>query len=393
MRIAYVTTYDVGDVSQHSGTGYFVAKSLRDQGVDIEVVGPLRQHWPWFQRTKSNLHARFGATRYDPDRDPLVAWQYARQIARALRQTEVELLFSPSTIPIAYLTCRQPIVFYADATFDGMLDYYPSFTRLCQETRWAGHRLEQAALRRSALAIYVSEWAAETARVHYRVDPWRLRVLPRGANIEYDPTRSEIDAAIASRGTDRCELLFLGRDWERKGGRLALAVTDELNRRGLPTRLTVIGCSPEIPSHLSSRVRVLGFLSKSDAVQERQFSTVLRSSTLLISPTRAECFGIAFLEASAYGVPSLATRTGGVPSAVIDGVNGKLFAPSASKDEYCEFVTGLLSEPQRYARLAKSSRDVYEARFNWRSVGSRLKDMLEEAVAAAQAGEPERART
>lgn len=392
MRIAYVTTYDAGDISQRSGTGYFIAKSLRDQGVDIAFIGPLRQHWPWLQSKKSRLHARFDAGRYDSDRDPLVAWHYARQVARELRRLEVELVFSPSTIPIAYLTCRQPIVFYADATFDGMLDYYPSFTHLCRETRWAGHRLEQAALRRCALAVYVSEWAAETAGAHYRVDARRVRVLPRGANIEYEPTRSDIAAAIASRGTNRCELLFLGRDWERKGGQLALAVTEELNRRGLPTRLTVIGCSPRVPSHLRCQVRVLGFLSKSDAEQQRLFVTVMRASTLLILPTRAECFGIAPLEASAHGVPSLATRTGGVPSSVLDGLNGKLFAPFASKDKYCDFVIGLLSDAQRYVRLAMSSRDVYEARFNWRSVGSQLNDMLEEAVTATRAGELERAR-
>ena len=95
-------------------------------------------------------------------------------------------------------------------------------------------------------------------------------------------------------------------------------------------------------------------------------------------PTRAEAFGLIFCEASAFALPSLATAVGGVPAAVVDGRNGKLFPMEAGADAYCSFVQDLFCNYARYRDLAPSSFDEYTIRLNWRSAAVSVKrHMLE----------------
>lgn len=104
----------------------------------------------------------------------------------AISTANVDVVFSPGTIPIAHLKTNYPIVFWADATFAGMIDFYPSFSNLCSRSIRDGNRMEQAALSKCSLAIYSSEWAAKTALDNYDVNPQKVKVVPFGANISCD---------------------------------------------------------------------------------------------------------------------------------------------------------------------------------------------------------------
>ncbi len=68
----------------------------------------------------------------------------------------------------------------------------------------------------------------------YGADPGRTKIVPLAANIDCDRTEAEIERLIGARSTDEVNLLFLGIDWLRKGGDLAVAVASELSRRGNP---------------------------------------------------------------------------------------------------------------------------------------------------------------
>src|SRR2546422_121792 len=157
MRIAYVTTYSPRDVNQWSGLGYHIAQSLEKQGIDLDYVGPLQENYRLLSLFKKCLFRGVFRKRYLRDRDPTVVRDYARQATVRLAALRADLVFSPGTLPIADLDCKQPVAFWTDATFAEMIDFYAGMSNLNRQTITHGMAIEQAALDRTHLAIYSSE--------------------------------------------------------------------------------------------------------------------------------------------------------------------------------------------------------------------------------------------
>jgi glycosyltransferase involved in cell wall biosynthesis len=156
-----------------------------------------------------------------------------------------------------------------------------------------------------------------------------------------------------------------------------VAVAQRLNALGLPTRLRVVGCQPQIPADARACVEVLGFLSKTVEEQRVRLEGLFAAAHFFILPVRHEAFGVVFAEASSFGLPSLAMNVCGVPDAVRDGVNGRCFAPESTPQQWAASIVGLMRDAQQYRALAQSSYREYQDRLSWESIGPRLRDLLE----------------
>lgn len=376
MKLAYVTAYDASDRTNWSGIGYYMAQALHEQSHGVDYVGPLRLSQPWQLWAKKQIYAHVLSKNYLPDRDPSVARSFAQQASRKLSRLDVDVVFSPGTLPIAYLESEHPIVFWTDSTFGGMVDFYPEFTNLCRETLQFGTALEKAALDRASLAIYSSEWAAETARQSYGIADAKVHVVPFGANVEVTHTLEDLRCVVAARSASVCKLVFFGVAWFRKGGDIAVEVARELNAAGIPTELLVAGCKPEMSGTIPSFVRYRGTISKSNPPRHAQLEALMSEAHFLLLPSRADCTPIVFSEANAFGVPCLATRVGGIPTIIRDGINGSTFAPDASVSSYCEYISTMFADRPRYQDLALSSFREHQTRLSWCVAGSRVSELL-----------------
>src|SRR5919204_3303274 len=163
VKAAYVTIHDPLDVRTWSGLHRHIAVALERQGLELDYVGPLRNPYRALTEARRLAHAAVGLRRYAPDRFRPTARSYARQVERRLRRGPTDVVFGVGTIPLALLETERPIVFWADATFAGMVGFYPGFTGLDDASLSAGHALERAALNRAAVAVYASDWAAASA--------------------------------------------------------------------------------------------------------------------------------------------------------------------------------------------------------------------------------------
>ena len=374
LRVAYVTTYDARVPANWSGTGYFMWKALQGDGIEVDLMGPLADSLSRLWEAKTRLYRGVLGRQYERERQPWLQRHYARQVHDRLAAGHYDAIVSPGTIPIARLRTRIPTVFWTDSTFAGMVDFYPAFTGLASETIRRGNEGEQTALDRCSLAIYASEWAAGTARDRYRVDESKLRVVPLGANLEHDPAPDQVAASINRRPIDECRLLFVGVDWHRKGGDVAVAVTGELIRRGIAATLTVVGVRP--PADSPAFVEYAGYIDKGRPDDAARYDALLAGSHFLIVPSRAEAYGLVYAEASAFGVPSLATRVGGVSTVVSDGVNGFLFEPGAPPWRFADIVASHHAAPDRYRSLAHQAAEEYRRRLNWAVAGQSVRTLL-----------------
>jgi glycosyltransferase involved in cell wall biosynthesis len=382
MKIAYATTYDSRSLKGYdewSGLGYYISQSLRNQGIDLEYLGPLEEKCALriVRKLKSVYYNFFHHANYDNHSDLPVLKSFADQISTMLSETTADIVFSATLRPIVYLDCSQPIVFWGDGTCVGMADFYPEYSNLCQASLDNWHLMEKTGLEKCKLAIYASDWAAQSAVDYYGADPAKVKVIPFGANVDSHKTFSDIKDLIEARPSNQCKLLFLGVDWYRKGGPIALEVAEKLNRLGLDTELTVVGCQPIVEGTLPSFVKPLGFISKSTTAGREKINQLLAESHFLILPSRAECYGIVFCEANSFGVPCIASTVGGIPTIIRSNINGNLFDLDADISEYCDYIQDLFANYQAYKDLALSAFHEYESRLNWNVAGRQVKSLLE----------------
>jgi glycosyltransferase involved in cell wall biosynthesis len=388
MRVAYVTSYDAADLDAFNGSAYWVAECMRRQSIEVDLIGPLRKDAHRYAvGIKHRVYERLLHRRYDWQRDPLRVRAFGREIAAKLAERPADAVLSgvsPGSQPVAYLECREPIVIWTDATFAAAARQNRETLRLlARETRRAAYANERAALERAALVIYLSEWAAESARDAYDIPESKVEVLPFGPALEIEHGPDDVGRLIDARPSEPCRLLLVGTKWRGKGADVAVEVTRRLNRSGLRTELDLVGCTPPPGATLPEYVHVHGFLRKSSQADLERLRHLYGAAHFFILPTRAEAFGVAFCEASAYGVPSVAPDVGGVASAVRSGHNGVLFTEGAGPEEYASVILETVADPARYRALARASFAEYQTRLNWTSIGRRLNTLLERVVASS----------
>jgi L-malate glycosyltransferase len=130
----------------------------------------------------------------------------------------------------------------------------------------------------------------------------------------------------------------------------------------IPARLLMIGDGPdrsaaEWLAHRRGIAERVQFLGKQGSVSE-----ILPLADLLVLPSELESFGLAALEAMACRVPAIATRVGGVPELVDEGVTGRLF-PVGDVDGMAAAAVELLRDPARLEEMAEAARRTAQTRF------------------------------
>jgi L-malate glycosyltransferase len=130
----------------------------------------------------------------------------------------------------------------------------------------------------------------------------------------------------------------------------------------VPAHLMLVGDGPDrsqaemLAFSLGIRDRV-HFLGKQDSVTE-----LLPLADLMLMPSELESFGLAALEAMACRVPAIATRVGGVPELVEDGVNGSLF-PVGDIDNMARRTIELLQNPEKLDAMGAAARQTAQDHF------------------------------
>jgi len=209
--------------------------------------------------------------------------------------------------------------------------------------------------------VYPSEWAAKSAICDYKAEPTKIEIIPFGANLDEPPLANEI---LSPKQTSSCRLLFVGRDWLRKGGDIAFQTLISLCERGVDAELVIVGSTPP-PEIKHEKLRVIPYLNKNIPQQRKQLDELFLNSNFFILPTRAECYGIVFCEANAFGLPVFTTDVGGIPTIIKNGRNGYMLPLSASGEDYANLIGEKFSDKGVYENLVRSSREEYDMRLNW----------------------------
>ena len=373
-KLAFISLWDSANPNVESGYGYSMRRQLqkRYDVVDVFPLGlPGERLW-WPLRAGYKLAGRY----YHAMREPAILKTLARRIERELRAIRPDVVFAPSSIPLTFVETSLPLAYVTDQMFCDFVESY--VRRPAYRFRRLGNAQEARALANVSRASYPSDWAAQSAVRNYGADPAKLTVIPWGANLPREITEEDVEAGIAGRPSDRCHLVFLGVDWRRKGGDALVATVDELNRRGLPTRATVIGCDPEgLPAE---KFAIHPYLDKKRPEHFSLFASIMLNASFLFLPSRADAFPQAFCEATAFGLPAIGSTAGGIPNLVRDGETGFVLPADASAGRFADVIAAALAEPIRYREMAREARRDHRERLNWDRFGTSLCAVMDELI-------------
>lgn len=359
MKIGFIQFHDPMDRRASSGTPYKMAEALRMAGNEVVWVkarknilyrtySKVMKFWNGMSRAKVNVsHSSFGSS--------LLSMSLDRSIIDSC-----DILFAPFASECLYkLKTDRPIVYLSDATFGIMAGYYYKNLSPCSVRQ--GNKVEQVAVDKAAEVIVSSDWAAESVVKDYHKDPSKVHVLEFGANVDEKdiaPKVFEYDGHL--------DILFLGVDWDRKGGGIAVDAARWLNGNDVPTTLHIVGIK-----NLAPEVQALPFvdnhgnLNKNIPEEYQKLVEVMRKCHCLLLPTLAECAGIAFCESCANGLPIFSHRTGGVSDYVHDGENGYLLPSPSSGEDFGRKIKSSL-ESGEMARMSETAKHLYRSKFNWK---------------------------
>jgi phosphatidyl-myo-inositol dimannoside synthase len=165
--------------------------------------------------------------------------------------------------------------------------------------------------------------------------------------------------------------------------RAMAALTDEF-----PTlRYAIVGTGPDegrlrslaTELRIADRTILTGALSDDEIAEAYATSTIYVGLSRVESVIFAEGFGISFLEAAASGVPSIAGDSGGVRSAVRDGVSG-IIVPPTDVGSVVNAMRDLLRNPERRATMGLNARALVETHYNWDRVAHDTRRFTDEVV-------------
>ncbi len=162
-------------------------------------------------------------------------------------------------------------------------------------------------------------------------------------------------------------ILFVGVEWERKGGSVLLKVFKQVLKYHPDASLTIVGCSPkniELPNcHVIGKIPL------------ERVSEYYKYASIFCLPTMREPFGIAFVEAMNYKLPIIANNIGCLPDLVTNDYNGYLIDNNI--DDYTHAICDLFENPVKCQQLGENGFQYAQKKFKWEIVGKLMKQHID----------------
>ena len=382
MTFAFATIYDLRDIRRGSGTYYSLAVELERQGHRVHRLGPFEKLGFPLPTRLFKLLSTLQGKRYRSWQDPFIGRRLGQAVRRKLEGLDFDVLLTNDYTIAAYTRPRAPCVLYTDDVFPfsygGSLN--PRLANLSGLSVRFCQRMMRLGLRQASLCYFPADWIVKEALNYRQARREQMGVIPFGANLEAPPA-----AVVAARsGKDKTRgfrLLFVGKDWVRKGGDVAVAAVSALRQMGIHATLDVAGGAPAGPGG-SEGVVFHGLLDKSLESGRAKIHELYCQSDALILPSLGEGFVIAALEAAAYGLPVLAYSVAGVVDAVVDGQTGVLLPKEADASQFAQIVAGWLRDPRSYERMCLEARRHFDETCNWSRAARLLAASIQNGLAA-----------
>jgi glycosyltransferase involved in cell wall biosynthesis len=232
-------------------------------------------------------------------------------------------------------------------------------------------RRERAVYAAAAGIFTMSEYLRRSFVHDFDLPAERVVTVYAGANL--DPA-TVIPRAGPPSGPPT--VLFVGRQWNRKGGPVLLEAFRGLRLAVPDARLCVVGCRPPVRE---PGVEIVGPINKESPEGAKQLSSLYRDADLLCLPSRFEPFGIVLVEAMLHGLPCIGTDRCAIPEIIAAGETGWL-TPDGNVVALRDRLNTALADRAALAEMGRRGRQRALRLFRWEHVAERMCRHLEQVL-------------
>ena len=264
-------------------------------------------------------------------------------------------------------TTKLPCFSYHDGNAALRYRYYGR--GLLTEGAQRAHLSWERSVYQAVTGIFVmSQWLADSFADDFGVPRTKLHVVGGAINMTL-PER------VPERVWSAPRYLFVGKDFERKGGKYLLEAFADVRRAVPQAELVVVG--PTVPIQQAGVV-CAGYLSKANPTDAARLADLFSSATAIVLPSIYEPFGISLLEGMAYGLPCVAVDRCAMPEIVRHGETG-LIARAENAVSLADAMIELGQSPAEACRMGIAGRRRVESDYTWNSVVARIKAVLKDS--------------
>lgn len=253
-----------------------------------------------------------------------------------------------------------PNYIYTDHTFLAN-EKYPGFNKndILYNNEWIN--CEKSIYQNAKLNFTMSTNITKSIIDDYACPAEKIKCVYAGSNISMKNMNNISNKRFSSKN-----ILFVGVDWERKGGLTLEKAFKNILKKHSDATLTIVGCSPKID------IQNCNIIGKVPLVEVEQY---YEKASIFCLPTTLEPFGIVFLEAMSNKLPIVATDIGAIPDFIIDNKNGYKIKPGDS-NALTEKLLVLLESPEKCEQFGKFGFDNILGKYSWDNVGREIKKYI-----------------
>lgn len=214
-----------------------------------------------------------------------------------------------------------------------------------------------------------TQWAAESVVRDYGIPEEKVAVAGAGPNYYAEP--------LLHGPYDRRTILFVGSEFERKGGALLAAAFRRVRARWADARLRIVGCTPDISE---PGVEVIGRIRKSEPGGLEALLRLYSEASIFCMMSRFEPFGIVVIEAQNSQVPCVLPNRFAFPEMIENGVTGRLVA-EYDAEILAETLMDLLADPARLEQMGRAAHAFVHEKFTWDLAAERIHSRVRDGLA------------
>ncbi|MFC1699965.1 glycosyltransferase family 4 protein [Candidatus Omnitrophota bacterium] len=361
-----------------SGMNKYLLSQLQKRGWSLTVVNvpyPGRYRWmaliSTFSPNISQWKKRFDQKLNKYHKSSAAFLQRTKFCQKKIKELDgqFDLIFQISGMFAPYFDqtkTNKPYVTYNDYTL--MLSYtmalsdgYSGWTPLAdQKNKWID--LEKQLYADAKMIFTTNENARKSLIDDYGIEAEKIIKAGYGLTLDSIPdTQKTYDGKT---------ILFIGMDFERKGGYVLLEAFKKVKEQIPDARLIIVGPNKDVFQIDQPGVKLLGVIKDRKIIDD-----LYRQASIFVMPSLCEPFGLVFLEAMAYQLPCIGTTLDAMPEIIEDGKTGFIVPPKDAQTLAEKLIT-LLNNQDLMKNMGVQAQKRVKEQFSWENVGERIDSYL-----------------